>query len=314
MLEQFADLNFRKDSLGRIEQANAIIREYQDQGFRLTLRQLYYQFVARGLIENSIREYKKLGALISNGRIAGLIDWEAIEDRLRTVNTTSTWDDPQDILRSAATSYKENPWDSQALRVEVWIEKDALIGVIEPACERWRVPYFACRGYASQSSQYEAGKRILRDAETFNRQTLILHLGDHDPSGLDMTRDIADRLRMFSANGHGSIVDVKRIALNFDQVERYQPPPNPTKDTDTRSGTYRDAFGEDCWELDALDPTVIDELIEREIASVADSDAWDSAMSEESSHRNLLSRIHERFDEIERFLDESAPPSGGGAP
>jgi hypothetical protein len=249
--EKFKSIRFKPASLAVIEQANRIIAEYAEAGFTLTLRQLYYQFVARGLIPNSQREYKKLGSTVDNGRVAGLIDWAAIEDRTRRLRRHASWDSPKDILEGCAYSYRLNPWSTQKVRPEVWIEKDALIGVIEPVCEKFKVPYFACRGYNSQSEAYKAGKRHeLYIADDL--KPLVLHLGDHDPSGIDMTRDNTDRLDLFARSG----VEVRRLALNWDQVQQYRPPPNPAKETDSRCAGYVAEYGHESWELDALDPKV----------------------------------------------------------
>ena len=118
-----------------VNHANAIIGEYARQGFKLTLRQLYYQFVARDLLNaNTQTEYKRIGRTVRNARDAGLIDWSAIEDRTREVNTHSSWESPADIIKTAASSYRENPWLGQRYRPEVWIEKEALLGVIEGVC------------------------------------------------------------------------------------------------------------------------------------------------------------------------------------
>ena len=124
-LEKFITKKFRSSTLAIIAQANGIIAEYQAMGFTLTLRQLYYQFVARDLIPNKQSEYKRLGETINNARLAGLIDWSAIEDRTRNVRRTAMWDNPQSILDAVAAQYQENPWDTQKYAPEVWIEKDA---------------------------------------------------------------------------------------------------------------------------------------------------------------------------------------------
>ena len=92
----------------------------------MTLRQLYYQFVARDLIENSQRSYKRLGKVISNARMAGLIDWEAIVDRTRNLRTNPHWSSVSSVLNAAANSYRLNLWEAQQCAVEVWIEKEAL--------------------------------------------------------------------------------------------------------------------------------------------------------------------------------------------
>ena len=130
-------------------------------------------------------------------------------------------------------------------------------------CNEFRLPYFACRGNNSESEQYKAGKRF--EAHLANGLTpVVLHLGDHDPNGLDMTRDNRDRLAMFARQG----VEVRRLALNMDQIERYRPPPNPAKETDTRYAAYAKQFGRECWELDALVPTVIANLIPTEVGKL----------------------------------------------
>jgi hypothetical protein len=293
--EAFVYKDFRKPTLAVIEQANAIIAEYDAQGFTLTLRQLFYQFVARSLIENSQREYKRLGAMIKDARRAGLIDWDAIEDRTRHMRTHSAWDDPANVISAVAEQYREDPWSGQDYRPEVWIEKDALVGVIEGVCNEYRVPYFACRGNNSESEQYKAGKRFechLADGLT----PIVLHLGDHDPNGLDMTRDNRDRLAMFA----GELVEVRRLALNIDQVERL--PPNPAKETDSRYAGYVEEFGRECWELDALDPAVIADLIRIEIDGLIDAAVWESALAKEQRNRDLLAMVSGNWAKVENLL------------
>ena len=273
MKEAFIEPTFRGSSLAMITVANSIIAEYQRMGFTLTLRQLYYQFVSREIIANKQSEYKRLGEIVSKGRLAGLIDWDAIEDRTRNLRSLPSWDDPEDIMASTVSRYREPLWEAQSWAPEVWIEKDALLGVIEPACNRNRVPFFACRGYVSQSETYGAGKRFQRAARR-GKRPIVFHLGDHDPSGLDMTRDIDDRLTMFSRIG----VKIVRLALNMPQIELYDPPPNPAKETDARYERYAEEHGESSWELDALDPPVIDKLIQDAIDSIVDKLAWDASM------------------------------------
>ena len=107
---EFKDCKLNRTSLARIETANTIINEYQEQGFTLTLRQLYYQFVARGLLANEQRHYDNLGKLISKGRLQGLIDWNAIEDRTRFLRGNITRYDPADAIRTARHRYKQASW------------------------------------------------------------------------------------------------------------------------------------------------------------------------------------------------------------
>ncbi len=124
--------NMRDKTLQLIQQANDIIDEYIEQGFQLTVRQIYYQFVARGLIPNSNKSYCNVRDALSKGRMNGLVDWNAIIDRTRTTYSNTHWNSPQEILESAATGYKLDTRADQATYMEVWIEKNALLGVIEP--------------------------------------------------------------------------------------------------------------------------------------------------------------------------------------
>jgi hypothetical protein len=296
--EAFEEHTFRGKSLSVIETANSIIEQYQRQGFTLTLRQLYYQFVSRDLIPNQQSEYKKLGATLNKGRLAGVIDWSAIEDRTRNMQHTSTWVSPESSMYAVARQYKEDAWATQPNYVVVLVEKDALLGVIEPVCTEQRVPYMSCRGHISQSEMYSLGKR-LGQAVQEGQKPLILHLGDHDPSGVHMTEDIRRRLSMFAEE----YIQVDRLALNMDQIRRYRPPPNPAKESDSRHAAYVRDYGTDnSWELDALDPTVIATLIRDAVDAARDSELWEQALAKERSARETLQGVESNFADVGRYL------------
>ncbi len=283
---------FRESSLALIEDTNRIVDEYSAQGYALTLRQVFYQLVSRGLIPNTQKSYKNLGNVISQGRLAGLIDWFAIEDRTRNLRGNQHWESPSQILRACASQFRYDLWEDQPNYVEVWVEKDALIGVIERGCRRLDVPYFSCRGYTSQSELWGAARRlILREQD--GTDTHILHLGDHDPSGIDMTRDIQERLGLF-----GSRAKVTRIALTREQVDECGLPPNPAKLTDTRFDGYVALHGSESWELDALEPGVIVGLIERHVESLIDWEARKTWELRQDEARSYLARVAEKWEYI----------------
>lgn len=286
--------NFSVDRLLVIQRANELCESYERQGFTLTLRQLYYQFVARGWIPNRDAEYKKLGDIISDGRRAGLIDWYHLEDRTRFVRSNTHWNSPADIVRAAAASYDEDRWVAQEYRVEAWIEKDALVGVLGSVCPGLDVPFFSCRGYTSDSEVWRAAQR-LRGYERNGQTPVILHFGDHDPSGIDMTRDIIDRLRLFS----GLRIEVERLALNMDQIDRYNPPPNPAKVTDSRYASYVDVYGEESWELDALEPSVIVDLVQTAVDRYRDRAVWDARDAEIKQRKQALDVTREHWEELQ---------------
>ena len=284
----YTQVNFRKDALATIAQANEIIDSYEAQGYSLTLRQLYYQFVARGLVDNNQASYNKLGNLVNQGRMAGLVSWTAIEDRGRNLKGLQTYIHPNQALEAVRASYRRDLWADQMWRPEVWVEKQALEGVVAGICNKLRVDFFACKGYNSQSEQWRAGQRFAGYLAKGQRP-IVFHLGDHDPSGLDMTRDNRDRLSLFA----GTQVMVQRLALNMNQIEEINPPPNPAKQTDSRFEDYRREFGDSSWELDALDPRYIERLISDAVKLLRDPVVWD---------QSLLREVEER-DQIQAAMD-----------
>lgn len=268
-----------------IEQANVILDEYRAQGFRLTLRQLYYQFVSRDIITNTMKSYKRLGNIINDGRLLGLIDWNDIEDRTRSVHSPQVWQSPSHIIDVCARAYQIDLWEDQEFRPEVWIEKEALAGIIEGVCAELRISYLSCRGYTSQSEMWGSSQRIQRIKDA-GQTPLILHFGDHDPSGIDMTRDIINRMELFIGG-----IEVKRMALNMEQVEKYNPPPNPAKITDSRFASYEDRFGSESWELDALEPKLIGELITSMVLTYREEDKWAAAVEREQKDIQTLRKF-----------------------
>lgn len=288
----YKEIKFQDKTLKLIQLINSIVEEYHEQGYDLTLRQVYYQLVARGYIPNNERSYKNLGNVLNDGRLAGLIDWHSIIDRTRNLRRNSHWDSPKDIIYSAARQFARDKWIGQPNYVEVWVEKDALVGVVGQICNKLDVPYFSCRGYVSQSEMWTAAQRFISEGR-YRESCTILHLGDHDPSGIDMTRDIQERLDMF-----GATVDVRRIALTMNQVELYNPPPNPTKLTDARAGSYLSTYGEECWELDALDPSVMSELISTNVEELRDYDLYQAQVDKERRQQRDLHNIHDYWRNV----------------
>ena len=296
---QYIEKKFRQASLDRIEQANEIMTKYAEDGYDLTLRQLYYQFVSRDLLPNTQREYKNLGSLVNDARLAGLLDWNHLIDRTRSLYGKNHDSSPENALYWAARSYSEDKWEQQDAYVECWVEKEALAGVIGGAASSRDVNYFACKGYSSASAMYKAAQRLKGYLDE-GKTVVVLYLGDHDPSGLDMDRDISERLATMGAGG----VEVRRIALTWDQVQHYKPPPNPTKTTDSRSADYIDAYGHESWELDALEPAVLEDLIKTDIDEIRDEYLWQSAQDDEKKNRDLMELVSDNWSKVIDYLQE----------
>jgi len=190
-------VSFRKIRLNpanrqRLAQINQIVNEYRRQGYVLTLRQLYYQLVSRDIIPNRVEEYKKLSKILTEGRMAGMVDWDAIEDRLRQVEVPSSWTSPHDIMKSVVNSWAMPLQQGQENYIEVWVEKDALSGVLSRVTRPYHIPIMVNRGYSSVSAIYDSYRRFARELKA-GKKVIILYMGDFDPSGVDMIRDVYDR-------------------------------------------------------------------------------------------------------------------------
>lgn len=292
MKEQFIDSNFRSSSLQLLKQCNDIAEEYMTDGLTLTLRQLYYQLVSKNIVPNTDKSYKRIGGLVSKARLAGLMDWSAIEDRTRQPKKASEWDSISDLMDSALYSFRLPRMQGQNTYVELWVEKDALAGVLEPIARENHIVLMVNRGYSSQSAMYESYKRIESKMDEYDCvRACILYLGDLDPSGEDMVRDIQDRMDQF-----GVEVTVKKVALTIDQVFQYDLPPNPAKLTDSRAKEFILKYGTDSWEVDALSPRELKMLVEIDLTRLLDQEGIDAIIYREHDIKDKLTKFIESGD------------------
>ena len=286
---QYRDIRLQSRKLDTIGRIGALTEEYTRQGLTLTVRQVHYQFVARGWMPNSSATYNHIQGAINDGRIAGLLDWDAIEDRGRSLKGLRTETSPAAAIQRAAANYRLDLWAGQPFRPEVWIEKQALEGVIAGICNELRVDFYAQKGYNSTSEHWRAGQRFA-DYVRRGQRPIVFHLGDHDPSGVHMTDSNREKLSLFC----GVPVMVHRLALNYEQIEQYAPPENFAKESDSRMAFYEEhmaSVGGDpslSWELDALEPTVVRDLIRDAVARFRDEAAWSVSLAQEVEDRRTL--------------------------
>ena len=280
----YANRTLHKSSRQLLDKMVKIVEEYEDMGYRITVRQLYYQLVSRDILPNSMSSYQKTSKLLTIGRMTGQIDWDTIVDKARNPLMPSEFETMQEFVEAVRDSYRKCRWDGQDSYVEVLVEKEALVGILEPVTRKYHVLLLANKGYLSASAMHDTAQRAIYHQRQ-GRECKILYFGDHDPSGMDMVRDIEDRLYRFDA-----IADVERIALTMDQIKKYDPPPNPAKMTDPRSGTYMTEYGTSSWELDALNPDVLVRLVESAIVQYMDRDLYDDMVSEEEEEKARLDR------------------------
>jgi hypothetical protein len=285
--ESFREWNPKGVTMVYVSKVITIIEDYAKQGYRLTLRQLYYQLVAGDIIPNKPQEYAKLSDILTKARMAGLVDWDAIEDRVRVPKKHSEWANIADLVDSACASYRLPRWLDQKYYVELWTEKDAIAGILKPITDKYHITLVVNRGYSSATAMYDAAER-LKDAESDGKECIILYLGDHDPSGLDMDRDIQDRLGEFGAS-----FIYQRIGLTWEQIKKYKPPPNPAKISDPRAAEYIKKYGESSWEVDSLPPNVLNKLVEAAILAYLDIDKYAAWIKRESKDREALEKAAE---------------------
>lgn len=295
MRQRFIDWSPRGEAASMVNTVNAMCQDYSRQGYDLTLRQIHYQLVTANTIANTAQSYKRLGTIVDKARLAGYLDWDYIVDRTRNIYRTDGADtSPTDAINTLADGYRRALWETQPNHVEVWVEKEALAGIVQRAAQETGVNYFACRGYVSQSTMHEAGM-MFRHHARMGRKNYIIHLGDHDPSGIDMTRDIEDRLLMFCGSACPTI---QRVALNYAQIEEYNPPPNFAKQTDTRFAAYEAQFGDQSWELDALNPVTLHDLITDAVIALRDEELWEDAVRVQEVEQELMRTVADSWDDV----------------
>lgn len=355
--QQFRAVNLSDDKLSIIRQADSIISEYGGQ--KLSARQVYYRFIGGDLLpaswidvaynlkmglpedtKNTPKNYQRLIGMLVDARYAGLVSWDAIEDRGREPRVPSEWGSVDEIVDAAVNQFRLPRWEGQPKHVELWVEKDALAGVLAPIARKWHIPLAVNKGYSSASAMKAAADRMLEavgaggvevvcancntfidDRESgkcggcgernteieiratlengevpddgFSKEIRVLYLGDHDPSGEDMVRDIRDRLTEFGVPN----LTVEKIALTMPQIRRYKPPPNPAKVTDSRAKAYIEKFGNQSWEVDAIPPRELNRLVEQAIASNVDKDLMDAIVAREDAERERVRKAIERSRE-----------------
>jgi hypothetical protein len=278
-----------------------IVESYSDQNITLTSRQLYYQLVAKDIIPNAEETYRRICTFLTDARYAGLIDWEAIEDRGRVPSKPSDWENISDLIRSATWAYRLPRWSDQDCHIELYCEKQAMESILSPVANRYHVYFGVNKGYSSASTLYDIAQRMkAKIAE--GKIARLLYLGDHDPSGLDMIRDLEERIYEFIfmgddiaeniINGEESF-DVVPLALNSQQIAKYKPPPNPAKITDPRASGYIKKWGNKSWELDALEPRVLIAIATTGIERFLDKTKYEQWKTREEKEKEALKKFGE---------------------
>lgn len=292
-----------------LEEIKEIVETYFEQDITLTNRQLYYQLVSKDIIPNAQEIYKRICTFLTDARYGGFIDWEAIEDRGRVPEKHSEWENIKRLIESATYSYRLPRWNDQEYYVELYCEKQAMESVLKPVADKYHIYFGVNKGYSSASTMYNLAQRIKEKIQE-GKKAVILYLGDHDPSGLDMVRDIHKRICEFLTSGDECIdilgdeednpyFRVVPLALNMEQINQYNPPPNPAKITDPRAKWYLSEYGNKSWELDALEPKVLIKIADKGIRGFLDKEKYDFWIQREINEKKALEEFGDNLVEQE---------------
>jgi hypothetical protein len=269
------------------EVVEAALNVFTQYDTAITLRQLYYRLVSKHLFPNTINSYKRLSRIMVKAREEGAVPVNCLEDRSRRIlgRGDTYYISAKDFLKKRLASLKESykeyrlpMWDIQPNYILVSLEKDALSRLVGDIANQYSVRTFPTRGYPSFT--YVQRMATYMRNRLKGKPTVVLYFGDFDPSGVDIERDLSERLEKYNA---GDFI-VHRVALTKDQIVKYDLPPMPVKRSDARSDNFLASYGDQSVELDALDPNTLKLLVAQAIASYIDLNAW-----------------KRKEDEIERF-------------
>lgn len=296
MRREFKWTAHQLDKLHKVQEILDELNRYKP----LTLRQVYYQLVGKGYIENKVSQYGMLSNLLKWARIDGHIAWEDIEDRVRSFYNLSGQLDKKSFVDSQLwrflLGYRRNLMQSQDKYIEVWIEKDALSSIFTRVCSPYRIPVVVCRGFSSVSFLHEFKQRL--DYRASGISSLMLYFGDFDPSGIEMLESM--QITLETELG-ASDIEFKRVALQMEDIEKYHLPHNPSalKHTDSRAKKHLRKYGSLAVELDALRPDDLERKIRLAIEDEIDIDKYHEEFETEEYERN---KIAELKDDAEGFI------------
>jgi hypothetical protein len=268
-----------KKSLDLIEAMYTIAEAAQP----ITGRGVGYKLFTAGLIPSmATGEMQRVYRLLKEAREQDIIPWGWIVDESRQLERVSSWDDPEQYARCVINSYRRDYWDQQPVRLEVWSEKGTIRGVLKHVLDEYGVGFRVMHGFASATAVYDAAQG------DDGRELIVLYVGDWDPSGLCMSeQDLPERLSRYD----GEHVVLKRIALTRDQLAGLPSFPAADKKKDKRYKWFVKNFGNQCWEVDALDPNALRACVEDKILEHIEPVAWKRCKVVERAERESLRTV-----------------------
>ena len=276
----------RRRSRGEIERLDATLTEIAYDVAPATVRQTFYQAVVLGLVPKSeTKGYRVVQRRLLKLREEGSIPYGLITDNARMVRTRARWDSPEHFAKEAAARYRRDYWADSPVRVEVWLEKDALASVLAPVVvDECGLDLYVTRGFASVTYLQEAAEFMREDG----RPTFVYVLTDFDPSGLSIANTVTVEL---TNRSYPTEVTVERLAVTREQIDLYGLPTRPTKQTDTRAAAFMRAHGTGSVELDAIPPETLRWLVRGRIERHMDARKLEVLKLAEREEKLLLSEM-----------------------
>jgi hypothetical protein len=249
----------------------------------ITGRGIGYKLFVAGLIPSMARsEMQRVYRLLKEAREEDIIPWEWIVDETRELERVSTWANPAAYARGVARSYRRDFWQQQPVRVEVWSEKGTVRGVLGPVLDSYAVGFRVMHGFSGATTVHDVAE------DDDGRDLIVLYVGDLDPSGMYMSaEDLPNRLAKYD----GDHVMLKRIALTRTHVRGLPSFPATDKKLDTRYKWFRVNHGDQCWELDAMDPNDLRACVEEEIKALIEPIAWSRCTAVNEAEQESLRTI-----------------------
>lgn len=275
----------------RLHQVRTIINDLSEY-WPLTLRQVFYQLVGQGICLNNRSQYQGLSQLLTQARLMGEIEWDCIEDRARRHMDLSGYIDGPRFIESEAqnvlTGYTRNLQQTQENYIEIFVEKDALATLFRKVAERYCIPVTTCRGYISADFVNKYKRRTMQNAD---RRPVVLYFGDFDPSGVNMSESLENRMLY----DFDIPVNFIRPALNQEQIEKYNLPhvDEDLKRGDSRAAKHVKKYGFLAVELDALNPSDLSDIIHKAIQQQLNIEAFNFEVERYNDEADRILRIRE---------------------
>lgn len=283
----FQDWRPRKATQDRIDQITELVERYRDEGLLpITIRQLFYRLIAEYLLPKTEQSYQQLCEIVNRARRARVISMSAIRDDGFRMDRGSHYEGQSDFFDAvsrSAESYRIDRQDGQPNRLMLWCEAGGMVPQLRKICDPYSIPVASSGGFDSTTAKHDIAQQLSTAIST-----TVLHIGDHDPSGVHIFNSLREDITAF-ANYYDGDIQFTRLAVLPEHIAKYDLPTAPPKKSDRRSFE-----GDKTVQAEALDPAVMSQLVRESIESRLDIDAYHLALGQEEIERKeIVERVRQ---------------------